>query len=569
MLSLLPTTLLGFLFASPVFSQVSNNDPFRAIVLSKPKAELQICSLKPLTPLESVDEEVLLSFEEWKKKQLAMHRAESPDYREKANHDSPAVDITYAGGNASDLRSDGSVAFPEAASGSSVRVQSPSDVAPHFRVPITDRFNYADIDCSARVHTSHRSAKSSSSILSSKKDRYMLSPCDAPNERQFVAVELCDDVRIDTVQLANFEFFSGVFKDFTVSVAKTYTTDPDGWTFAGTYRAKNVRGVQSFHPPTSLKDFYRFIRIDFLSHYGNEYYCPVSLLRVYGLTHLEEWKWDIWHAESRAKLEKGALPAVEVISASPSTTTDAAASESTEVVQSHFKVTTDQAAESIPTLQVLPRADKFSSQIEGELVSSYVSSAIAPTHASSVDYNPYSNEINDTLINLISTSMTSAGTLSSTTETAKSLPSNSPVKQHTSTDSSASFSSTTSISSVSLPHEPSHEPSSSLQHDQSISHSINKIITSTTKPTVSLNTTPSSSSYQLHSPPPIQPPPTGESVYRTIMNRLTALENNQTLYMQYVEQQNGALRDVIRRLGEDLGRLETIVSLFMMSWRIR
>lgn len=566
MLSLLPATLLGFLFASPVFSQVSNNDPFRAIVLSKPKAELQICSLKPLTPLESVDEEVLLSFEEWKKKQLAMQRAESPDYKEKAKQDSPAVDITYAGGNASD-RSDGGVVFPEAASGSSVRVQSPSDVAPHFRVPITDRFNYADIDCSARVHTSHRSAKSSPSILSSKKDRYMLSPCNAPNERQFVAVELCDDVRIDTVQLANFEFFSGVFKDFTVSVAKTYTTDPDGWTFAGTYRAKNVRGVQSFHPPTSLKDFYRFIRIDFLSHYGNEYYCPVSLLRVYGLTHLEEWKWDIWHAESRARLEK-ALPAVEVISASPSTT-DAAASESTEAVQSHFKVTTDQAAESIPTLQVLPRADnKFPSQVEGELVSAYVSSAIAPTHPSSVDHNPYSNDINDTLINLISTSMTSTGTLSSITETAKSLPSNSPVKQHTSTDSSATFSSTTSISSVSLHHEPSHEPS--LRHDQSISLSINKITTSTTKPTVSLNATPSSSSsYQLHSPlPPVQPPPTGESVYRTIMNRLTALENNQTLYMQYVEQQNGALRDVIRRLGEDLGRLETIVSLFVASWHI-
>src|SRR5882762_7011999 len=59
---------------------------------------------------------------------------------------------------------------------------------------------------------------------------------------------------------------------------------------------------QSFHPPTSLRDFYRYIRIDFDSHYGNEYYCPISLLRVYGLTHLEQWKWDIWEAESRAKL---------------------------------------------------------------------------------------------------------------------------------------------------------------------------------------------------------------------------------------------------------------------------
>lgn len=119
-------------------------------------------------------------------------------------------------------------------------------LSPHFRVPLTDRFNYAGTDCSARVHTAHKSAKSPSSILMSKRDRYMLSPCRPPKkeEKQFVVVELCEDVRIDTVQLANFEFFSGVFKEFTVSVAKTYTTDPEAWVSAGSYKAKNARGVQ-------------------------------------------------------------------------------------------------------------------------------------------------------------------------------------------------------------------------------------------------------------------------------------------------------------------------------------
>ncbi|KAI0292441.1 hypothetical protein BC826DRAFT_441506 [Russula brevipes] len=73
--------------------------------------------------------------------------------------------------------------------------------SPHFRVPLTDRFNYASLDCSARVHTAHRGAKSAANILSSKRDRYMLSPCGAAP--QFVVVELCDDIRIDTVQLAN------------------------------------------------------------------------------------------------------------------------------------------------------------------------------------------------------------------------------------------------------------------------------------------------------------------------------------------------------------------------------
>ena len=57
-------------------------------------------------------------------------------------------------------------------------------------------------------------------------------------------VELCEDIRIDTIQLANFEFFSGIFKDFRVSVAHAYTSDGNGWVIVGDYTAKNVRGVQ-------------------------------------------------------------------------------------------------------------------------------------------------------------------------------------------------------------------------------------------------------------------------------------------------------------------------------------
>ena len=302
MFSWLPTGLLIFLFTSPVFSEpTSPNDPFRAIGLQVPKVpEPPICCLKPLTPLEPVDDDVLLSFEEWKTRQAATQATNDARAREATNRSSLGTNTS------NDTGSEPIQSLHDASSSlgsSNTEEVSPErvEVSPHFRVPLTDRFNYASLDCSARVHISHRSAKSASSILSSKRDRYMLSPCNSPKEKKFVVVELCDDIRIDTVQLANFEFFSGVFKDFSVSVAKTYSTDIEGWIHVGTYKAKNVRGVQSFHPPTSLRDFYRYIRIDFETHYGNEYFCPVSLLRVYGLTHLEQWKWDIWEAESRVK----------------------------------------------------------------------------------------------------------------------------------------------------------------------------------------------------------------------------------------------------------------------------
>ncbi|KAH7905025.1 hypothetical protein BJ138DRAFT_970230, partial [Hygrophoropsis aurantiaca] len=48
----------------------------------------------------------------------------------------------------------------------------------------------------------------------------------------------------------------------------------------------------------------------------------------------------------------------------------------------------------------------------------------------------------------------------------------------------------------------------------------------------------------------------GESIYRTIMNRLGTLEMNHTLYARYADEQARAVRGVLRRLGEEVGRLE-------------
>jgi hypothetical protein len=256
--SALPITFLALLLASPAFaSPTTPNDPFQVLAMHAPKqVDPPICRLKPLQVLETVDDDVLLSFEDWKAKQFAMQeqakaKANKKDTANRSAHSQPSGIANVAGGNGSEPSPITPDALSPADSGSIPLSQdipeshSNEKLSPHFRVPLIDRINYASLDCSARVHTSHRSAKSPSSILSSKKDRYMLSPCaSSKDEKQYVVVELCDDIRIDTVQLANFEFFSGVFKDFTVSVAKTDTTDAAEWTSAGTYRAKNIRGVQ-------------------------------------------------------------------------------------------------------------------------------------------------------------------------------------------------------------------------------------------------------------------------------------------------------------------------------------
>jgi hypothetical protein len=223
---------------------------FHAITVQIPRApEQPVCCLRPLPPLEpEPEDELLLSFEEWKAKKASStasaSRAAASIAGDKANPEGHGpghgnAPHSPSSGSSSNIGSSASLSIDELSF-------SPSSedtwIAPHFLVPLTDRFNFASLDCSARVHATHKSARGASGILSSKKDRYLLSPCNAQN--QHIVVELCDDIRIDTVQLANFEFFSGVFKDLRVSVAKTYSKDPSRWTVVGTYRAKNRRGVQ-------------------------------------------------------------------------------------------------------------------------------------------------------------------------------------------------------------------------------------------------------------------------------------------------------------------------------------
>lgn len=184
-----------------------------------------------------------------------------------------------------------------------------------FLKTLKHRWNFASMDCAAVIHRTNPSAKFASSILSEKKDRYMLSPCPSTSggtQKVFVVVELCDEISIDTIVMANHEFFSRMFKRFKVSVAPALkgaeSKETEEWKELGIYRARNVRGPQVFNITTPATGFYRYVRIDFLEYYGNEYYCPLSLLRVYGLTQLDHFRRQ--EEEERRAEETGNLLAI-------------------------------------------------------------------------------------------------------------------------------------------------------------------------------------------------------------------------------------------------------------------
>lgn len=150
-----------------------------------------------------------------------------------------------------------------------------------------DRFNYASFDCAATIIKTNKEAKGAHNILIENKDSYMLNKCNAKNK--FVIVELCQDILVDTVIVGTFEFFSSMFRDIRISVSDRFPVPEHEWKILGEFEAKSIRDLQSFHIKNPLI-WARYIRIEFLSHWGQEFYCPVSLLRVHGTTMMEEYK---------------------------------------------------------------------------------------------------------------------------------------------------------------------------------------------------------------------------------------------------------------------------------------
>ena len=160
---------------------------------------------------------------------------------------------------------------------------------------LKDRFNYASYECAARVLATNKGARGSSAILQPKyRDSYMLNRCQF--SEKFVVVELCQEVRIDTLVLANYEFFSGMVRDVTVWTSRKYPPPHGKWRFLGRFVTENSRRAQVFpvsdlaHETGIASTFARYVKIEMGNHYGSEYYCPLSSLQIYGKTMMEDFE---------------------------------------------------------------------------------------------------------------------------------------------------------------------------------------------------------------------------------------------------------------------------------------
>ncbi|XP_010866802.3 SUN domain-containing ossification factor isoform X2 [Esox lucius] len=143
--------------------------------------------------------------------------------------------------------------------------------------------NYASLDCGAKILGSNPEAKSAAAILMESKDHYMLNPCS--NKIWFI-IELCDPIQVKQLDIANFELFSSTPKDFLVSISNRYP--PIKWVKLGIFHARDERTIQTF--PLDKQLYAKYVKVELISHYGSEHFCPLSLIRVFGTSMVEEYE---------------------------------------------------------------------------------------------------------------------------------------------------------------------------------------------------------------------------------------------------------------------------------------
>lgn len=535
------------------------------------------------SPLDNAN---FLSFEEWKKKNLAragqspenvgQGRVASSDTRNRRRPvninaldslgEEAEIEIDF-GGFGQVEGGNGASGMPSGTQDAADKTRSSEEgdnVAPTSFALSKDagktckeRFNYASFDCAATVLKTNAQSKSSSAVLVENKDSYMLNECSAQNK--FVIVELCDDILVDTVVLANYEFFSSMFRHFRVSVSDRYPVKMDRWRTLATFEARNSRDIQPFLV-TEPQIWARYLRIEFLTHYGNEFYCPISLLRVHGTTMMEQFRRE----EEEARGDDDFAEPIEAADGEPVKTAAAVTDDGGAIPAAQVPIEPDKSGEPEPKPGIPSDVDSASTSV-GTVDTPSLPASTPPQSQNSqrateepadsaASSNPsvppksYSTANDEQPVQSSSSSHSQSASNVDSTSLAI-------TNQSKSSEPSQPTDSVDTVSSTKSSIKEENSATTAVQSNQNGSASkasTNETSTATAGTSAgkaASNATTNGSQTQSHSrgssqtQPNVATPTTQESFFKSIHKRLQQLEANSTLSLQYIEEQSRILRD--------------------------
>lgn len=430
-----------------------------------------------------------------------------------------------------------------------------------------ERFNFASLDAGGQIMKTNPEAKSASALLREDRDVYMLNTCQAKNK--FLIVELSESILVETVAIANFEFFSSTFKEFRVSVSDRYPVKLDRWVDLGTFEARNSRDIQAFLVEDP-RIWARYLRVEFLSHYGNEFYCPVSLLRVHGRTmiqdvlsmeeltraeddnednpeDLSEGDGEILVPEAIAevleeeyRVTEGLREAEAALEELVKTAEAITSSQRTDPLNSSQIIKVRQWLENVSIEQITTPWTRGESMLT-KLFELYPTTDIClPSDAPASLATNVPGRLNDTsFLNGSYQSHKPAAPLNDASASSAPLgPTGVDVKEVTEGDQLTK----PPISSLSLESASTTSPPKEPRASQTMSTPGN--IANGTSPSSSKSLNKTSPTFTLHSPQPT----TQESFFKTVTKRLQLLEANSTLSLKYIEEQSKILRDAFTKV---------------------
>lgn len=516
-----------------------------------------------------------MSFEEWKEMMLRksgqdpaqIKGQEKPQKESKANRDAAVnnVDLDSLGDDGEisidfDALSDKVSELTAASSGGAN--PKPSSESPEEQVLLDDgkmqyyrskdagktckeRFSYSSFDAGATVLKTSPGAKNAKSILVENKDSYMLLECHTKNK--FVIVELSDDILVDTVVLANFEFFSSMVRKFRVSVSDRYPVKLDKWVELGTFEARNSRDIQAFlveHPQIYTK----YIRIEFLTHYGNEYYCPVSLLRVHGTRMLDSWKEpDNGRDDDETEATIDAAPEQQSEETQQQEIEPVEEAKQPSNATEQIPVPSSDVTAPVSEVNVTQWQPMFAFQLSFDTCSKDHSTTDAPTPVAT---QQVSGDGNSTVPVTSQQTPTENPSSASSEATSVSVAPGSPSK----TSSSSSFRSPSSAplsvppTNSSASSETPISSSSPKQQQSSAKANATETVSSPSSSKISSSSTASAKNKTNTSTASSASPTVQEGFFKAVTKRLQNLETNTSLSLQYIEEQSRFLQEALQKM---------------------
>lgn len=149
-------------------------------------------------------------------------------------------------------------------------------------------FDFASADAGARVLASSKGTVGAKNVLDSNVDKYLLTPCigSETDYTRWIDIELSEEMILERFQTGNFEYYSSSPHKLVILGAGSYP--PLQWNLLGMFEFADVKSLQMFNIEKRLVS--RYLRVMFSGRQGQEYYCPVSVIRAFGKNLIADWK---------------------------------------------------------------------------------------------------------------------------------------------------------------------------------------------------------------------------------------------------------------------------------------